>query len=134
VYEANRYAYADCNPANKTDPTGLLTENCLGAINDVLDFAIGIALNWLPGSGLLEEATSDLIDYFLGKFFNAAGVAIDAGAGNGLDPVGSLIATVDELAAPFGFLPGISGWVGSIIDFIGASWSVYQCGQDLGFW
>lgn len=35
VFTANRYAYADCNPANATDPTGLITFSCLTSAAEV---------------------------------------------------------------------------------------------------
>jgi uncharacterized protein RhaS with RHS repeats len=35
VFTANRYAYADCNPANKTDPTGLVPREGSCGLSDL---------------------------------------------------------------------------------------------------
>jgi RHS repeat-associated protein len=118
VYEANRYAYAGCNPTNATDPTGLSPSwGCAlalaGLLLDVFQVVAGISA--LAGS--VTGIVAFLATYFAGVVIDTLSIAEQVAS----DP------TVEGIAwETYGLMWDLysSFFTAGILDFIGI-------GQDL---
>ncbi len=66
ILSFNRYAYADCNPSNVTDPTGLVSDSCLVAIAGVVFGVLEDAAPLFLILGPQAVLAAKLIGYFGG--------------------------------------------------------------------
>jgi RHS repeat-associated protein len=117
VYEANRYWYADCNPANATDPTGLLTSCQWSWISAAFTIAADILL-LLP---------------FAGSQIAAVLLSIPSIAISGVQLVNQISTdfwSANTLWSAVGFVASFPfpGWVGWVTDAISISITAIQCG------
>ncbi len=71
MFAQNRYSYVNCNPANDTDPTGLLSECATGVIDTLVGIAgVGVGLVSAPetlGLGLIGVGLG-LVSFDVGMY------------------------------------------------------------------
>jgi RHS repeat-associated protein len=76
--EKNPYAYAACNPINATDPTGLVTEDCMAAGLGLVSSIVGIAASIV---GLVFSLAATVPSFGASAILGIASVAgLSAGA------------------------------------------------------
>ncbi|MDP9316440.1 MAG: RHS repeat-associated core domain-containing protein, partial [Chloroflexota bacterium] len=122
ILSFNRYAYANCNPANGIDPTGLLTAECQAAVVDLIGLFAGTVAGGL-GKYLVEALIS--------QFFSVLSVAVAGAQNQGSDPLGAALNLLNVLVSPLTLIPGIGQGVTLVVGLVSSGYSLGLCVASL---